>query len=355
LIARQFNKIFNNKYGYRMKHQFIVRETGEVADEQFYHDRLVNYLYSIMREEGSLVYRLVTSKRLSSLMAWINYDFPAGKWLTGGSGFLESSGIDTSEFYDPLDSLNTARKFFERKIRYMECRPMPLNADSVVAPADSRIITGSFASESLLFLKEKFFSLDDLLDAKRGWSSLYRNGDYAIFRLTPDKYHYSHVPVSGIVLDFYEIDGAYNSCNPGAVLAVNKAYSRNRRVVTIIDTDVRGGTGCGKVAMIEVAALMIGDIVQCYSEWMYETPAPLIHGMFLNKGQPKSLFRPGSSVDILIFENGRVKFDRDLIENSLKTGIETRYMKSFTRPVVETEIKVRSSIGKALRQEEIND
>jgi hypothetical protein len=39
-----------------MRHQYIVRETGEVTDEKFYHDRLVNYLYSAMREEGSVVY-----------------------------------------------------------------------------------------------------------------------------------------------------------------------------------------------------------------------------------------------------------------------------------------------------------
>jgi phosphatidylserine decarboxylase len=132
-------------------------------------------------------------------------------------------------------------------------------------------------------------------------------------------------------------------------MAVDKAYSRNRRVVTIIDTDVSGGSGCGKVAMIEVAALMIGDIVQYYSERGYEKPSPLMNGMFLIKGQPKSLFRPGSSIDILVFEKGRMQFDSDLVENSLKTGIQTRFMKSFERPVVETEIKVRSSIGKALR------
>jgi phosphatidylserine decarboxylase len=42
-----------------------------------------------------------------------------------------------------------------------------------------------------------------------------------------------------------------------------RPYSKNKRVVTIIDTDVEGGTGIGLVAMIEVVALMIGDIVQC--------------------------------------------------------------------------------------------
>lgn len=333
-----------------MKHQYIVRETGEVADEVFYHDRLVNYIYSLMREESSLVYRLVSSQWMSSLMAWINYDFPAGKWLTGGSGFLKKSGIDTSEFYDPPEFLDTARKFFERKIRYDEFRPMPGGEDVIVSPADSRVITGSFESENLLFLKEKFFSLGDLLGADSGWPEIFRDGDFAVFRLTPDKYHYSHVPVSGIVADFYEVDGAYNSCNPGAVIAVNEAYSRNRRVVTVIDTDVHRGTCCGKVAMIEVAALMIGDIVQCYSEKEYDSPSPVMKGMFLKRGQPKSLFRPGSSVDILIFEKGRVDFDSDLVANSIMIGIVTRFMQRFTRPVVETDIKVRSSIGRAIKR-----
>ncbi|HOP64305.1 MAG TPA: phosphatidylserine decarboxylase [Spirochaetota bacterium] len=333
-----------------MKHQYIVRETGDVADEEFYHDNLVNYLYSFMREEHSLVYRLVTSRWISSLMAWVNYDFPAGAWLSGGSDFLERSGIDISEFYDPVDTLDTARKFFERKIRYTQCRPMPAGEGIIVSPADSRVITGSFETESLLFLKENFFSLDDLLGRGRGWKSLFSNGSYAVFRLTPDKYHYSHTPVSGIVKDYYEIDGAYNSCNPGAVIAVTDAYSKNRRSVTVFDTDVSGGSGAGMVAMIEVAALMIGDIVQCYSETLYDNPVPLMHGMFLQKGQPKSLFRPGSSVDILLFEKGRMEFDRDLVENSMKSGVETRYMKKFTRPVVETDIKVRSSIGSAIKR-----
>ncbi len=333
-----------------MKHQYIVRETGDVAEEVFYHDRLVNYIYSIMREESSLVYRLVSSQWMSSLMAWINYDFPAGKWLTGGSGFLKNSGIDTSEFYDPPESLDTARKFFERKIRYSECRPMPCGVDIIVSPADSRVIIGSFESESLIFLKEKFFSLEDLLGHGSGWPEVFRNGAFAVFRLTPDKYHYSHSPVSGDVIDFFEIDGAYNSCNPGTVIAVNEAYSRNRRVVTVIDTDVTGGTGCGKVAMVEVAALMIGDIVQSYSGKEYDNPVAIKNGMFLEKGQPKSLFRPGSSVDILIFEKGRIEFDRDLVENSTRSGIATRFMQMFTRPVVETDIKVRSSIGKAIKR-----
>jgi hypothetical protein len=72
-------------------------------------------------------------------------------------------------------------------------------------------------------------------------------------------------------------------------------FSKNRRYVAVIDTDVPGGTGVGLAAMIEVVALVIGDVVQAYSEERYDTPRPLHRGMFLRKGTPKSLYRPGSS------------------------------------------------------------
>jgi len=166
-----------------------------------------------------------------------------------------------------------------------------------------------------------------------------------VFRLTPDKYHYNHVSVSGVVSDYYEVDGDYNSCNPGAVAAIDRAYSKNKRCITIINTDVPGGTQAGFVAMIEVAALMIGDIQQCYSEKGYDNPAVIKKGMFLKKGSVKSLFRPGSSVDVLLFEKGRVMFSDDLVENSQRRDVESRFTAHFDRALIETDVKVRMDIA----------
>ena len=50
--------------------------------------------------------------------------------------------------------------------------------------------------------------------------------------------------------------------------------------------------------MVEVVAMMIGDIVQCYSDTAYDDPKGVTPGMSLKKGQPKSLFRPGSSTKV---------------------------------------------------------
>jgi phosphatidylserine decarboxylase len=102
--------------------------------------------------------------------------------------------------------------------------------------------------------------------------------------------------------------------------------------------------------MIEVVALMVGDIVQCYSEAEYNDPLPIEIGMFLRRGCPKSLFRPGSSTTVLLFQRDRVEFSHDLIRNLYRSDVESRYSEGLGRPVVETDIKVRSSIGRRKRQ-----
>ena len=151
--------------------------------------------------------------------------------------------------------------------------------------------------------------------------------------------------MSGRVADCYEIQGAYHSCNPGAVVRMVTPYSKNRRVVTIIDTDVPGGSRIGLVAMIEVVALMIGDIVQCYSAHRYYDPQPVQPGMFLAKGQPKSLYRPGSSVDVVIFQQDRVQFCADILANLHHAGAHSRFSAGFGRRLVETDVRVRATIA----------
>ena len=182
-----------------------------------------------------------------------------------------------------------------------------------------------------------------------------QGGDFAVFRLTPEKYHYNHVPVAGQVVDFYEVAGDYHSCNPGAVVTVARPYAKNKRVITIIDTDVAGGTGVGLVTMIEIVALMIGDIRQCYSPTRYDAPRPVAPGLFLRKGQPKSLFRPGSSVDVLLFQHQRIRFAADLRQNRLRPDVSSRYSLHFQQPLAETDIQLRSLLARRVSERNPED
>jgi phosphatidylserine decarboxylase len=327
-----------------MLHQYIERDSGKVVTEQLIGDRMVRLLYHDVRENSTKLFRILTSSWSSHILSLVNFDLP----VLSESAFLESCGIDMSECVAPSGYLDTPRKIFERKIRYWECRPMPTDSDAVVSPADSRVLVGSFHETSLLFLKEKFFSFDELFGFDNNlWHKTFTGGDFAVFRLTPDKYHYNHTPVSGRVVDSYAIDGGYHSCNPSAVVAVATPYSKNKRVVTIIDTDVPDGTWVGLVAMIEVVALMIGDIVQAYSSVAYNAPQRIEKGMFLIKGQPKSLYRPGSSTDILIFQEGRIDFAQDILDNMGRPNVSSRFTRGFQQPLVETDIQVRSLLGTA--------
>jgi phosphatidylserine decarboxylase len=318
-----------------------------VVTERLVADPLISSLYSRARESAPLLFRVATSNRMSALLGYLNFDTPLAGAGHRRAGRIRAMGIDPAECLEPPETLDTARKLFERKIRYWHCRPTPEAADRIVSPADARMLVGSLDAHSLFFLKEKFFSFHELMGENRSqWTDAFDGGDFAIFRLTPDKYHYNHAPVSGRVLDIYEIDGRCHSCNPGAVVAEVTPFSKNRRVVTVIDTDLPGGTGVGLVAMIEIVAMMIGDIVQCYSARAYDDPVDIRPGCFVGRGQPKSLYRPGSSVDVILFQRHRIAFAADILANMARRDVSSRFTHRFRSPLVETDVRVRSEIGR---------
>lgn len=334
-----------------IRHHYVERESGAICRERLYADAAVRFLYSGVRENAPAFFRAMVSARGSGLLGYLNYETVLGRRVSLKNGRMQPVDVACHECLESPDRLDTVKKVFERKIRYWECRPMPDDPRIIVSPSDSRVLLGSFCETSSLFLKNKFFDYEELLGCdKREWLNIFLHGNFAVFRLTPEKYHYNHTPVAGKVVDVYEIDGAYHACNPGAVVTMVTPYSKNKRVVTVFDTDVPGGSGAGMVAMLEIVALMIGKITQCYSEEKYDVPQALCPGMFLRKGFPKSLYHPGSSTTVLIFQKGRVRFAEDLMRNMYRQDVESRFSKGFGIPLAETDLKVRSLLAYALKQ-----
>src|SRR5262245_32268333 len=332
---------------HNMQHQYVERDTGRLCTEMLCSDRFIQCLYSeLVREKAAWLFRLLTSHRRSSqLLAWLSFDLPFSAKRFGIVRFLQSCGINLHECVDPDITTRTARAIFERQIRYWECRPMPQTRGTVVAPAEARLVLGSLQQQSHFFIKGKLFGYEELLGAhQQRWLQAFAGGDVVICRLTPDKSHYTHCPVSGIVRDIYHLPGAYHSCHPAATVALSTPLSKNRRVVTILDTDVAYGSGVGLVAMIEVVAFMVGNITQCYSDVKYKQPQQIMAGMFLKVGQPKSLFHPGSSTVVLLLQAGRVQFAPDLLGNQAGPGISV-FSQGFHMPLMETEVRVRSYIA----------
>lgn len=330
-------------------HEYVDRASGRVLQENLFHDRIIGFLYSRVRERSPGIFRAAISRQTSWLFGYLQFDLPLAARLFGNRRFLESVGVNWDECLEDPHTFTTPREIFERKIRFEQCRPTPDDPSAILAPADSRVIVGSLENDPQIRIKDKFFNLHELLGGRTKWIEAFKGGSYAIFRLTPEQYHYNHTPVSGSVKSHYSVYGCYHSCNPSAVVEVATPYSKNRRDVTIFQTDSLDGSCVGWVAMIEVVALMIGDIVQCYSDQGYEGPMPMAPGLLVRAGRPKSLFRPGSSTTILLFQRGRVTFSEDLLRNRL-CGAHSRFSLGFAEPLVETQVKVRSAIAVATRR-----
>lgn len=328
------------------KHQYVNRKNNNIYTENFIADRVIKYLYSTTRENAPYLFDKITRSKFTNLLGYINFDLPISK-RTILNKFINKFNIDANELVDSIESFTTTRKFFERKIKYWKYRPMLDDSCIIVSPADAKLLIGSFDKTSLLFIKDKFFSFPDLIGNENSkWYKYFNEGEFAIFRLTPDKYHYNHSPVTGKVVDIYELNGNYHSCNPTAIIEIVTPFSKNKRIVTIIDTDIEGGSHIGYVAMIEVVALMIGKVVQCYSEEKYNNPKDIKPGMIIKKGKPKSLYKPGSSTDILIFQRNKISFDSDIVNNLKNNNLENRFKTGFNIQLNETEVEVRSQIAK---------
>ncbi len=329
-----------------MTHQYIERSTQAVLDEKLFGDRIIRFLYSRAREYAPALIKTLTGPATSSLMGYLNFDLPLAGHLLGNQRFLRRCGVDLNECVAPATAFKTPRDIFERQIRYWECRPMDTTQTAIYSPCDARVTLGSMQSDAQFYIKDKFFTFDEMLgQGGAQWNSTFSEGDFAIFRLTPDKYHFNHTPVSGTVVDHYTVAGAYHSCNPTAMVEVVTPLSKNKRIVTIFDTDVDGGSGIGHVCMIEIVALMIGAVEQQYADEAYDNPQPVAKGLQVKAGQPKSLYRPGSSTTVLFFEPDRIAFAADLLENQQRADVNSRFSTGLGHPLVETDVQVRSTIA----------
>ena len=295
---------------------------------------------------------MASSRYVSRVLGYLNYDNLLSSRATGMLRFLRESGIQLSEFVGNLSEYDTPRKIFERQIRYWNCRPMPPNPRAVVCPADARAFIGSMTEASGLYLKQKFFSFPELLGEDSPWQRSFAGGDYAVFRLTPEKYHYTHSPVSGRVLDISSVDGRYNSCNPNAAVQLLTPFSKNRRVVTILDTDCpngsavgrrrddRGGRAHGRPNRAALQRISLRKSAACRERACSCAPA-----------RPRRCSVPGSSTVVLLFQRDRIRFAQDLIDNQHRGGVQSRFSLTLGEPLTETDVAVRSLLATPAEEE----
>ena len=213
------------------------------------------------------------------------------------------------EVLHPIESFRSFNEFFYRELK-PNARPCsaPDNPRIIVSPADCRSVVFNRMDEATkIWVKGREFSIERLLgtaypeDAKR-----YTNGALGIFRLAPQDYHRFHIPVDGVMGEPKLIAGEYYTVNPMAIRSALDVYGENVRVVIPIDSVQHG-----RVMVICVGAMMVGSTVITRKA-----------GETVKRAEELGYFKFGGSTILTLFEEGTMKFDDDLVDNS-NTALET--------------------------------
>ena len=301
---------------------YFDRMSKTLEKELVYGERFLHFLYA---EEGFLN---GLAKFLLLLIARLPFFSRVyGNLQKKGSSqkkivpFIQKFQIDEKEFLAPVSSFGSFNDFFIRKLKG-SCRPMVLEEDVCVLPADARYLVfpridqmeGFFVKGQSLSLEELL--QDDLLSAK------YRTGSLVMARLCPVDYHRFHFPCDGTPTAARLIEGPLFSVNPIALSRNLGILSENKRMITEVKT-----SHFGTLLYIEVGATFVGTIHQTYQpNHQYK------------KGDEKGFFSFGGSCLLLLFEENRVLFDLDLITYS-QQGIEVRAL-------------LGQSLGRSLQQKQ---
>ncbi|CAG8568466.1 11126_t:CDS:2, partial [Racocetra persica] len=255
-------------------------------------------------------------------------------------GFIKHYHIKTDELLEPdISKYKCFNDFFYRKLK-PNARAIadPGNDNVFVSAADCRLnVYENIDLAKKYWIKGKQFTVADLLQDNE-MAKEFDEGSIAIFRLAPQDYHRFHSPVTGVVGASKYINGTYftgmNSyssiaymklniindvinliilnlsikVNPMAVNEELNVFTENVRSTLLIHPSMPGAS---KVVFIAIGALLVGSIKYTVKE-----------GDQVFKGDELGHFAYGGSTIICLWPKGEIKFDNDLVSNSM-ASIET--------------------------------
>lgn len=250
---------------------------------------ILKFLYNTV--PGRAVLKVITSPTISKI---------GGAYMDSRlstihiKGFIKNNHIDMSQYEKAkYESFN---EFFTRKI-LPEKRPVCKDEDALISPCDGRLSAYHIDSNSQFYIKKSRYSIQDLLQGSKAAVD-YNGGICLILRLCVDDYHrYGNID-DGVILENKYIRGKLHTVRP---IAVNRypVFVQNSREYTIIKTK-----NFGRVAQIEVGALMIGKIKN------HSKSGSVI------KGMEKGMFLYGGSTIVLLFEKDTVSIPEKYFEET---------------------------------------
>lgn len=272
--------------------------------ELVYGDKMVEWLYK--SSSGKILSEVLVKPWVSQIYGAIQ---STGLSRRKVDPFVKEFNIKLDDYLpedgrtlaDPYSSFN---QFFIRRFK-PGLRQYPSALNEMGAPAEARYFAyDSIKDDELIPVKGKFLNAPLLL-ANQKWQDVFKDGPCLLARLCPVDYHRYHYPDHGKVLDHYPVHGKLHSVNPLALKEKEDIFATNERVVTILETE-----NFGKLAYVEVGAIMVGKIIQSGSLKNFR------------RGDEKGYFLFGGSTVIVLGEKGKWAPTSDMVENT-KKKIET--------------------------------
>lgn len=280
--------------------RFINRYTRSVETEPVPGEGWLRWLY----ESGTGQLALHALVKRSLISRWYGWRMDRPSSRARIAPFMARYGIDASQFSLPPPAYLSFNHFFHRALAD-GVRPIDRGEYSVVFPADGRHLAfrDMDSADGFLVKGDKFTVAELLADARAAES--FAGASMVISRLCPTDYHRFHFACGGVAGTPRLVRGPLFSVNPIALRRSVRYLAQNKRVVTMLKTEA-----LGTVAIVEIGATMVGGIVQTYAPGA------------VHKGDEKGYFKFGGSCVITLFQQGRVKFAADVLDNTA-AGMET--------------------------------
>ncbi|KAF4595323.1 Phosphatidylserine decarboxylase [Ophiocordyceps camponoti-floridani] len=279
------------------------RMTGQINEEKMsVYVRLgIRLLYKGLKSRDMENKRIRKLLKNLSIKQGKKFDDPASREEI--EKFIAFHRLDMSEVELPVDEFRNFNEFFYRALK-PGARPCsaPDNGRIIVSPADCRsVVFNQMSLATKIWVKGREFKMRRLLgSAYPDDAARYDNGSLGVFRLAPQDYHRFHIPVDGVMRKPVTIAGEYYTVNPMAIRSALDVYGENVRVIVPIDSDHHG-----RVMVVCVGAMMVGSTVITRAE-----------GERVRRAEELGYFKFGGSTVLLLFEEGRMRFDSDLVDNS---------------------------------------
>lgn len=216
-----------------------------------------------------------------------------------------------------INNYKSFNDFFIRRLK-KEARPITQDTNVIVNPADGTIAEiGQITKGRLIQAKGHDFSLNDLLGNDAKLTETFNHGSFATIYLAPHNYHRVHVPYDSTLTATHFIPGRLFSVNTESAQGISSLYSRNERLVCIMENK-----RIGKFAIIFVGAMIVGSIQLAFENDPVRHDHPLntilTKPISFKKGDELGFFKLGSTV-IVLFEKDKVSWNQALQTGSVVT------------------------------------